>query len=98
MDARPYPFTIRYAHLYYIDAHKKNREDIKGGLIFPGGENPNYLDFAYFSFVIGMTCQVSDVQISSRQMRRLATVHGLIAFVFNTAILAVFVNIVAGLI
>jgi uncharacterized membrane protein len=56
------------------------------------------MDFAYFSFVIGMTCQVSDVQISSPQMRRLALMHGLISFMFNTAILAVFVNIVAGLV
>lgn len=91
-------FTLRYAHFYYIDAHKVNRDDIEGGLVFPGDENPDYLDFAYFSFVIGMTCQVSDVQISSKTMRRLATVHGLISFAFNTAILAMFVNIVAGLI
>jgi uncharacterized membrane protein len=91
-------FTLRYAHYYYIDARKMDREDIEGGLIFPGDENPDYLDFAYFSFVVGMTCQVSDVQITSKNMRRLATVHGLIAFAFNTAILAVFVNIVAGLI
>jgi uncharacterized membrane protein len=91
-------FSLRYAHFYYNDAHKVNREDIEGGVIFPGDTNPDYLDFAYFSFVIGMTCQVSDVQISSKKMRRLATVHGLISFAFNTAILALFVNIVAGLI
>jgi uncharacterized membrane protein len=91
-------FTLRYAHFYYIDALKVERDSIEGGLIFPEDKSPDYLDFAYFAFVIGMTCQVSDVQISSKAMRRLATVHGLIAFAFNTAILALFVNIIAGLI
>jgi len=91
-------FSLRYAHFYYRDAHKVGRDDIEGGLIFPNDENPDYLDFAYFSFVIGMTCQVSDVQISAKNLRRLAIVHGLISFAFNTAILAMFVNILAGLI
>lgn len=91
-------FTLRYAHLYYIDAHKLERKAIKGGLIFPDDSSPDYLDFAYFSFVIGMTCQVSDVQVSSKAIRRLATIHGVISFAFNTAILALFVNIIAGLI
>lgn len=91
-------FSLRYAHLYYIDARKLERDKIEGGLLFPGDDNPDFLDFVYFSFVIGMTCQVSDVQIASQRMRRLATLHGLIAFAFNTAILALFVNIVAGLI
>ncbi len=91
-------FALRYAHFYYIDARKVHRDKIEGGLIFPGEDNPDYFDFAYFSLVIGMTCQVSDVQVSSKTMRRLATVHGVISFGFNTAIIAVFVNIVAGLI
>jgi uncharacterized membrane protein len=91
-------FALRYAHHFYADAHKLDRDAIEGGLIFPGDENPDYADFAYFSFIIGMTCQVSDVQIASKHMRRLATIHGLIAFTFNTAILALFVNIVAGLV
>ena len=91
-------FGIRYAHFYYLDARKLKRENIDGGLIFPDQRAPDYLDFAYFSFIIGMTCQVSDVQISSTSIRRLALIHGLISFAFNTAILAVFVNIIAGLI
>ena len=91
-------FSIHYARLYYIDAPKKKRDAIEGGLEFPGDEKPDYIDFAYFSFVIGMTSQVSDVQISSKIMRRMATVHGIISFAFNTAILAMFVNIVASLI
>jgi len=91
-------FTLRYAHFYFLDARKVERHAISGGLIFPGKGSPDYLDFAYFSFVIGMTCQVSDVQVSSPKMRRLALVHGLISFAFNTAILAMFVNIIAGLV
>ena len=91
-------FALRYAHYYFFDAREVERHKVSGGLIFPGREIPNYMDFAYFSFVIGMTCQVSDVQVSSHRMRRLALVHGLISFLFNTAILAMFVNIVAGLV
>jgi len=91
-------FALRYAHLYFRDAREVERHAVSGGLIFPGKESPNYSDFAYFSFVIGMTCQVSDVQVASSKMRRLALVHGLISFAFNTAILAMFVNIIAGLV
>jgi uncharacterized membrane protein len=91
-------FALRYSLLYFRDAHKLERHAISGGLIFPGKESPDYFDFAYFSFVVGMTCQVSDVQISASKLRRLVLVHGLISFAFNTAILAMFVNIIAGLI
>jgi uncharacterized membrane protein len=91
-------FSLRYAHLYFFDARDVERHDVSGGLDFPGKQSPGFLDFAYFSFVIGMTCQVSDVQISEPGMRRLALVHGLISFAFNTAILAIFVNIIAGLV
>ena len=91
-------FALRYAHRYFFNAHEVERDAVSGGLIFPGKHGPGFMDFAYFSFVIGMTCQVSDVQISSPQMRRLVLMHGLISFMFNTAILAMFVNIVAGLV
>ncbi len=91
-------FALRYAHLYFFDARKVERAAISGGLIFPGKGSPDFLDFTYFSFVVGMTCQVSDVQVSSSKMRRLVLVHGVISFAFNTAILAMFVNIVAGLV
>jgi uncharacterized membrane protein len=64
---------------------------------FPGGPRPDYQDFAYFSFIIGMTCQVSDVSITSRSMRRLALLHGLLSFAFNTAILALTINVISGL-
>jgi uncharacterized membrane protein len=88
-------FLFRYARLYYGDHDRDNKSD--GGLIFPGGREPNDLDFAYFSFVIGMTFQVSDVQISSPAIRKLALAHGLISFAYNTSILALVVNVVAGL-
>jgi len=66
-------------------------------MAFPGGElNPDYWDFIYFSFVIGMTSQVSDVAITSKVIRRTATVHGVVSFLFNAALLALTVNIAAG--
>ena len=90
-------FTLRYAHVYYRSEQEADMEGSGGGLIFPGGHNPDYQDFAYFSFVVGMTCQVSDVNISSRSMRRLALLHGFLSFVFNTVILALSINIFSGL-
>ena len=88
-------FAFRYAHEFYeVDA---GGAGIAGGLEFPGEKRPDYLDFMYFSLVLGMTFQVSDVQITSRKFRRLAAVHGLLSFLFNTIILALTVNIAAGL-
>ncbi|HYL27201.1 MAG TPA: DUF1345 domain-containing protein [Candidatus Nitrosotalea sp.] len=88
-------FSLRYAHLYYRD--RDTSKAIDRGLAFPGGDEPSYIDFAYFSFVIGMTFQVSDVQITGRPIRKLVLMHGLISFGYNTAILALVVNIVSGL-
>lgn len=86
-------FGMRYAHLYYGDS-----ETNKGsGLDFPGDDEPDFIDFAYFSFVLGMTFQVSDVEISSRKIRRLSLLHSLIAFIFNTVIVALTINALAGL-
>ena len=87
-------FAYRYAHEFY-----SRREDgtLARGLEFPGEEHPDYFDFVYFAFVLGMTFQVSDVPIRSRTLRRLATLHGLIGFLFNTVILALTVNIAASL-
>jgi uncharacterized membrane protein len=82
-------FALHYAHDYYGD-------DSPGGLTFPGNEAPDYWDFVYFSFVIGMTAQVSDVGITDKVIRRTATAHGIASFVFNTALLALTINIVAG--
>ncbi len=88
-------FAFRYAHEYY--AKDRGRPDVDRGLEFPGEQWPDYLDFMYFSLVLGMTFQVSDVQITSRKLRRLAAVHGLLSFLFNTIILALTVNLAAGL-
>jgi len=89
-------FAGRYAHIYYAD-HKEDKNKHAGGLIFPGDQPPDFLDFAYFSFVLGMTFQVSDVAISTRRLRRLALLHSLIAFAFNTVIVALTINVIAGL-
>jgi uncharacterized membrane protein len=85
-------FALHYAHDYYRGAKP-------GGLQFPSGDKPapaDYWNFVYFSFVIGMTAQVSDVGITDRIIRRTATVHGIIAFVFNTALVALMVSIAAS--
>ena len=83
-------FSLHYAHEFY------DREG-GGGMAFPGGEEePDYWDFVYFSFVIGMTSQVSDVGVTTKQIRRTVAIHGVVAFLFNTAILALTVNIAAS--
>ena len=90
-------FAIHYAHSFYDDVPGAEKDTVAGGLTFPGEENPDYWDFLYFSFVVGMTCQVSDVQVTGRLMRRLTLSHGIIAFLFNTVILALSINLLAGL-
>jgi len=90
-------YSLRYAHAFYGDSDDPRLQKHAGGLIFPDDPQPNYFDFAYFSFVVGMTCQVSDVQITSRRMRRITLVHSVLAFGFNTLILALLINTVSGL-
>jgi len=90
-------FSLHYAHGYYGPAEDEDDADgLVGGLEFPSEPKPDYWDFMYFSFVVGMTCQVSDVQISGRQLRRLALFHGIVSFFFNTIILALTINILAS--
>ncbi len=88
-------FALRYAHEYYD--RMPTTGELDRGLEFPGGLDPDYWDFFYFSIVLGMTFQVSDVQIASRKLRRLAIVHGVLSFLFNTVIIALTVNIGASL-
>ena len=88
-------FTQHYAHLYY-QGDKTLQERKDSGLDFPGEMDPDYWDFLYFSFVVGMTSQVSDVSVTSRQMRKLGLIHGIVSFFFNTTLLAITINIVAG--
>jgi len=90
-------FTVRYAHLYYGD-DENDATKHAGGLCFPSkNEKPDFLDFAYFAFVIGMTFQVSDVEIAEKKLRRLVLMHSIISFAFNTFIVALTINIIAGL-
>jgi uncharacterized membrane protein len=104
-------FALHYAHEYYGErAAAKAAEKAAGkagdagtekagqggGFSFPQEETPDYWDFMYFSFVIGMTSQVSDVAVTSRPLRRLVAVHGVVSFIFNVTLLALLVNIAAG--
>jgi uncharacterized membrane protein len=82
-------FALHYAHEFYDETDG-------GGLAFPGDREPDYWDFVYFSFVIGMTSQVSDVAITSKLIRRTAAAHGIVSFVFNAALLALTVNLAAS--
>jgi uncharacterized membrane protein len=84
-------FALHYAHDFY-----GARDDKQRGLNFPGEEAPDYWDFVYFSFVIGMTSQVSDVAVASRKMRHTVNAHGIVSFFFNAALLALTVNIAAS--
>jgi uncharacterized membrane protein len=85
-------FAQQYAHSFYLNPRCED-----GGLIFPGTSEPDYWDFMYFSVVLSMTFQVSDVQITARPIRRLALLHGIVAFVFNVTIIAITVNVMAGI-
>jgi uncharacterized membrane protein len=84
-------FTLHYAHEYYSERRGRG-----GGLEFPGTEKPGYWDFAYFSLVIGMTAQVSDVMVSSSRIRQTVAAHGFVSFIFNVALLALTINIAAS--
>lgn len=86
-------FALHYAHDFYATATQGRH----GGLDFPGQEPPDYGDFLYFSLVLGTSAQTADVSISSRRMRRTATVHCVLAFFFNTTLLALTVNIASSL-
>jgi uncharacterized membrane protein len=86
-------YTLRYAHLYY----RVDDGDGEGGLVFPGDRSPDYLDFAYFSFTVGMAFQTSDVTITSHVIRRAVLGHALLSFAYNTAILALALNLTFGL-
>jgi uncharacterized membrane protein len=89
-------FCFHYANMYYGNDDERPEMHAEG-LEFPEEKAPDYLDFAYFSFVIGMTFQVSDVVITSRAIRRQVLIHGLLAFALNTFVVALTVNLVAGL-
>jgi len=93
-------FALHYTHDYYIevDLPPAKADSASERLVFPGERTPTYGDFLYFSFTIGMTFQVSDIQITDAAIRRLVVVHGALAFFYSTGILALAINLVAGLI
>ena len=86
-------FAVHYANEYYAEQRRK-----VVGMVFPKEDAPDYWDFLYFSFVIGMTSQVSDVAVASKSVRRLVLAHGIVSFLFNVTLLALVVNIAAGII
>ncbi len=88
-------YALHYAHEYYR-AGAVPGEDA-GGLEFPGSGHPDYLDFAYFSLTLGMTFQTSDVEISSRSIRRIVTAHSFAAFIFNIGVIAFTINGIGGI-
>ncbi len=90
-------FTLRYAHVYFSDDPNASPPAKRGGLQFPGAPPTRYWDFAYYAFTIGMTAQTSDTGVTSLRMRQLTLVHGLLSFIFNTAIVALGVNVVSSI-
>jgi len=90
--------ALHYAHLYWRpDDDPKTKDGRRQGLEFPGGTEPGIYDFLYFAFVIGMTAQTSDVQITSTTMRKFNLIHGIVSFFFNTVLVAAAVNVVISL-
>jgi len=87
-------FAMHYAHVYYLE---EEEGEPKGGLEFGACGEPDYWDFVHFSIVLGATSQTADITFSSKEMRRIGTLHTLVAFGFNTAILATMINLAAGL-
>ena len=88
-------YALHYAHEFYREGPVPGED--AGGLAFPGTEHPDYLDFAYFSLTLGMTFQTSDVEITSRTIRRIVTVHAFAAFVFNIGVIAFTINGIGGI-
>jgi uncharacterized membrane protein len=88
--------AFHYAHLYYARQGKGTKGRDAGGLGFPETREPHAWDFVYFSFVIGTTCQVSDVPVLSTGLRRLVLAHSVVSFFFNTTVIALAVNVVAS--
>ena len=89
-------FALHYAHDYYASA-VHGAHGVHGGLDFPGNQAPDYGDFLYFAVIIGTSAQTADVALSSRKMRRTGTLHCVLAFFFNTTLLALTINIASGL-
>jgi uncharacterized membrane protein len=90
-------FALHYAHEYYRAKPGGKGAVVQGGLLFPGDEAPDYWDFLHFAVVIGVACQTADIAFTSKPLRHLGTLHGVVAFTFNTVVLALTINLLAGL-
>jgi uncharacterized membrane protein len=93
-------FALHYAHEYYAPDPTETGETedgLRGGLNFPGEQDPDYWDFLHFAIIIGVASQTADIEFTSRTQRRIGTIHGLVSFVFNTVVLALTINLLAGL-
>ena len=90
-------FTLRYAHVYFSEDPHASPPDKLGGLEFAGAPPTTYWDFAYYAFVIGMTAQTADTGVTSLRMRKLTLAHGILAFAFNTAVIALSVNVISSI-
>src|SRR3954447_24927582 len=93
-------FTQHYAHEFFIlrASEESLPEEARGGLRFPYTAKPTFADFAYYAFVIGCACQTADVETTSAPMRTVTVIHGVLSFFFNTAVLALTINIASGLV
>jgi uncharacterized membrane protein len=89
-------FALHYAREFYAPDQEKDGET-RGGLVFPGTEGPDYWDFLHFSLIIGVASQTADIQITSQALRRIGTLHSTMAFLFNTVVLALTINLLASL-
>lgn len=87
-------FALHYAHAYYVELEKTKTAP----LLFEGKLRPLYIDFLYFSMVIGMTCQTADVNIANSRMRFWVMIQGITAFAFNTSLLALAINLISGVV
>lgn len=88
-------FASHYTHEYF--GPRDGEPVVRGGLKFPGGEEPDFWDMVHFSYVIGVAAQTADIEITTKPMRRVVTVHGIVAFLLNTVILAMTINFAASL-
>jgi uncharacterized membrane protein len=93
-------FALHYAHEFFMERETQHEgaAEQRGGLTFPGTLSPDYVDFLYFSYIIGVASQTADVAICSKSMRRVSLAHSIVSFFFNTTILALTINIAAGLV
>lgn len=91
-------FALHYAHGYFApDRNAENPDGVVGGLEFPGCEDPDYWDFLHFAVIIGAAGQTADIAYTSKSLRRVGTLHAVAAFAFNTTVVALMINLIAGL-